>query len=539
MKKAWLGILVGTWCGLSLGVGAQEPVTIPWSDIKQWHRESIERELKERQSPDPVTEPVISMDRALYHIQAGIEHALGTVVLTGRLVEGPRVPIDLFPGHLALDGPPTVDGGILLRVDDRIALMPEGTNTFQVELGFLLPVEEDLTSSRLSWTVPPALVNELTIELPDGYALIDVDGAQDREGIFRFAPRGELTVRYQDERQVEVGAEVEAFTVFDFPDEALRMTLYLKSTAATKSSVELLVSAEMRLLASSVKSSWISRTEPGHYRLDLPAGSAGVHHLMFEQGLEGNAADTQIMLPGVADREPGGYFAISHPEDLQVQCAAEGLQQDVPMTRLSRALLQASEVTSGIQHVPGNTALQVQVQRYQPVSTPDVIVETMQFFSVFDESGSSLNVLRVEVPATSSRLTWGAVPGADIWSLTVNSVNKTVYQGDDGAWILPVEQGVPNHIELGYLVRGEPLGLHGQVRAVLPETGLPARVLQVGLALPERVQLLALDGPVHPAPSESFPAPDGTDGQTYFFSRSFFGGGQVELAAAYKEPAQP
>jgi hypothetical protein len=188
--------------------------------------------------------------------------------------------------------------------------------------------------------------------------------------------------------------------------------------------------------------------------------------------------------------------------------------------------------------VPDDGSIVLEVQPFESVSTPPVVLDALSLFVSHDENGTALSVLRATLPgAIGPRFRVQPVEGARIWSLKVNGRNREVYAEEGGAWVLPLAGGTDSEVELAYVTQGEKLGLHGRLDMVLPKTDLPARRVQVGIGLPGRVQLLSLEGPVSPVPPGEAPGvPDDFAGKPHFFSRSFYGGEGMALAASYKEP---
>lgn len=60
----------------------------------------------------------------------------------------------------------------------------------------------------------------------------------------------------------------------------------------------------------------------------------------------------------------------------------------------------------------------------------------------------------------------------------------------------------------------------------------------MSITLPRRIELLSLDGPISPLyDMEGFKLPKGFEGKHYLFQRAFYDGSAMDLAIAYKEPA--
>jgi hypothetical protein len=167
-----------------------------------------------------------------------------------------------------------------------------------------------------------------------------------------------------------------------------------------------------------------------------------------------------------------------------------------------------------------------------------VVLDSQDFFTSFDENGSILSVMVMDVPASAGpHLRIAEIPDVEVWSLTVNGTPRNVYR-DTGSWIIPLENEGSSRVQLALLRQAGKLGLQGHLETFLPSTGLPSRTLRVGMALPPRVQLLALDGPVSPASGEAWVVPADFIGNPHFFSRAFYKGEGMKLAVSYKEPVK-
>lgn len=173
------------------------------------------------------------------------------------------------------------------------------------------------------------------------------------------------------------------------------------------------------------------------------------------------------------------------------------------------------------------------------VDASPVVLDTQDFFISFDENGSMLAVIVMNVPAAAGpHLKLHVIPDVDIWSLTVNDRPRKVYRQADH-WIIPVAEDGVSRVRLALLRKSGKLGLQGSLETHLPATGLPSRTLRVGIALPPRVQLLSLEGAVSPAGHADWQTPADFVGKPYFFSRSFYEGDGMKLTVSYKEPVKP
>jgi hypothetical protein len=126
----------------------------------------------------------------------------------------------------------------------------------------------------------------------------------------------------------------------------------------------------------------------------------------------------------------------------------------------------------------------------------------------------------------------------------VNGQKTSIYadrndgSGNTGAerWIIPLARGKVSHVELAFIRQDQKPGLQGKFETRLPATGLPSNSVRIGIALPERLQLLSLEGPVSPAPENHWKKPGGFIGRPYYFSRAFYAGDGLKMMLSYKEP---
>ncbi len=374
------------------GLYAEGMASVPWSEFKQFYRESIEREIMETRSGKDTAEPPFTCHLAAgdYQLQIGRDRVEGTARIAGRVLAGKPVPVPLFGRDIVISGIGGTTGGTLLSGRDEaggIQFLPDGgTNAFEVLLSFFVPVQEDDRSRLLTFSIPTALQNALTVKLTDDLQLIEMPGIADAAGVYHFAAARNLGVRFA-----------------------------AKSVAST------------------------------------------------------NALDV------------GGL-----------------------------AVVEASPV----------------------------VLDVQDFFTSFDENGSVLSVLVMEVPAAAGpHLRINAIPDVEIWSLTVNARPRKVYMAGD-TWIIPIAEDGMSRVQLALLRKSGKLGLQGSLEASLPATGLPSRTLRVGIALPPRVQLLSLEGPVSPATQTDIEPPDDFVGKPYFFTRSFYKGEGMKLSVVYKETVE-
>jgi len=524
---------------------AGEEVPVPWTEFKRLYRESIEREVMQKQArPPEKKEPMAyTIEEAEYSLEVGEETVRGEALVTGRIIGGDPAPIPLFGGNIVVAGIKQVAGGSLLSgCDNRGSLLflPDGRKEeFQVLLSFLVQPREDSTSRFISFAVPAALRNSLRLELPADTELLEQPGIADGEGVYHFSARESLEVRFVDKKGVAAAGlvDIDTFSRVRLQGKRSMITTAFAPAQPLPDSFIVQVQADAQYISSSLKSSWIGRQPDGSYEISIPAEESCAFSMQFavDETVEGGFA---FMLPGIGDNSGReGNFVVEEPDDSQVAMAGKGMVEGIPVARLSAALAGAAGSSRSYAHIAPGEEIRLSVTRFKAVSTAPIVLESQYFFASFEENGNVLSVLSLDVPPEiGPRLQLKSVPDSEIWSLTVNGKKRKVYTNDDNTWIIPLEDGEVSRVQLALLYKGEKLGLHGRLATALPETGLPSRNVRVGIALPERVQLLSLEGPVSPAPGESWETPDEFVGKPHFFSRSFYKGQGMELAVSYKEP---
>lgn len=178
-------------------------------------------------------------------------------------------------------------------------------------------------------------------------------------------------------------------------------------------------------------------------------------------------------------------------------------------------------------------------KEYRAVRTPATVLESVYCYTSFEESGNSLSVLVLKIPPEAGeRFRIKSIPDASIWRCTVNGKRVRVYTtGEkDPWWVLPLEKGTVATVKLSFLRKGEKLGLHGKLEAVLPEIDFPAGQVNLAIGLPERVELVSYEGPLAPSGSFKARAPKEFIGSPSYFSRAFYKGEGLKLAVSYREP---
>lgn len=526
---------------------AEEGVVIPWEEFKSLYRESIEREITNKLA-QPVPAPqVYSIDEARYRVELDRAGARVEALISGRVLSGTPQPIPLFGKDSVVTVVEQATGGSVTSCEDgRMAFLPEATQTgFQVVVQFLVEAKDDNGARAVKLDIPPALQNALELTTAADMSVIEAPGILDAQGARHFAACSNLTIRYADTKQVEAATAVEMAHVIEL-DSVSRITLqgdrlfiasYFLPTRALPDTLVLTAPRGAKYISSSLRPSSLSRLENDRYELRVPSDPKGIFSIEFvlENVNEGSFSLTLPTIEGNNGRQ--GRFVVEEPEDGQVTVTAEELVSQIPVERLGEALVPAIATSRYFMSIPPNGTITLTPRRFEQVATPTTVLASQQFFASFDENGTVLSVLVMAVPPeVGPRLKLKAVPGAEIWSLKVNKAGKKVYAGEEGAWMIPLDSGQTSLVELAFLQQGPKLGLQGRLEAVMPETGLPSQEVLVGVALPPRVDLLSVEGPVSPGKGQQCELPAEFVGKPYWFGRSFHKGEGLTLAISYKEP---
>lgn len=379
---------------------AGDNISVPLAEFKTLYEEHIEKQiqtkLKEQLQTTNKEEPfVYTIAEASYSMTLHSTYCNGSVTLTGTIISGKPEPFKLFGEELVIKNIDTISGGVLMfsKKDSGIAFYPTGTKDFSIGLSVNVPVQEDNRSRFVTFSIPRAVKNELTIDAPEELMIVEAPGVNNKAGVYNFSSKTDLSIRYG------------------------------RKNADAKTAAE------------------------------------------KEQTL---------------------------------------------------------------------------AKQFETLRTPPIVLDTVSLFTSFEENGNVLSVLKMDIPPEAgSFLTLQAVPDSEIWSLKIDGKKMKIYgktENGQSQWIIPLVQGKMSHVELATIRQASKLGLYGKLETELPGIGLPARKLYVALALPERVELMSVEGPVSPAAGVDIDPPREFVGKAYHFSRSFHKGESIHIALSYKEP---
>lgn len=453
----------------------------------------------------------------------------------------------------------SLKGSRIRRLDDvsyEIALPPKTRDGFSFQ--FTLPESE---KGVFSFTLPEIAGNagnegNFVVGVSDGMKM-EVSGnglvsnipvsklaeglryAAGREQYYMRAPSGgELTVSARRFAVGSVPIEIDSFTRFDFRGNRVFGTTVFSPVRPALSAFILDLPGKSRFVSSSLENSWIKKLDETSYEILLPPKTTAGFSVRFMVEDTDSSGNYSMNLPSIrTNNGKEGIFAIAEPDDLRVEVSGKGLVSRIPVSKLAKKFADAAGEEQFYMSLPAGESLEVTARRYETVEAPQVVLDSVYFFTSFEENGGVMSILRMTVPnGAGRRLAVEPLPGAEIWSVMVNGEKRNAYADEAGNWIIPLAKNKSSEVEFSFLRKNEKLGLHGKIVAELPKTWLPARNVHVGVAMPARVQLLSLEGPANPANGEKWEMPASFIGQRYFFSRSFYKGEGMKLSIYYKEP---
>ena len=547
MKKIILLLLI-VFAGGSLCNA--ESVSVPWEEFKALYKESITRQIQKdlKKEKEPMRYSIASAD---YKIALDKQKARGEVIITGRLISGEADLIPLFGNELVIEDLTMVSGGSLLcsrEQDNKIYFLPDGNKEFQISFAFSTAVKEDKSSQFISMAVPQALQNSLSLTLAPEISLVDAPGIKNADSTYHFSSRTALTIKFTDRAAVAAVPvlEIDALSVFRLQGSQAIINTIFAPVQPVATGFNLQIPVNTTFVSSTLKSSWINRQDKHSFRINLPGGSTDKFSIQLALDESQTAGNYGFVLPEIKENTGSqGNFIVEQPDGGQISLGRPKLLSRVPVARLNSQLRGAAGRHRFFIKIAPQEKISLSVKRFKTVSTASVVLDSISFFTSFDDNGSVLSVLIMDIPPEAGpRLSMQAIPGAKIWSLTVNGQKYNVYTerndaaGKAGAetWIIPLARGEFSHVELAFIRQDQKPGLQGKFETELPASGLPSTSVRIGIALPERLQLLSLDGPVSPAAENHWKKPKEFIGTPYYFTRAFYTGDGLKMVLSYKEP---
>jgi hypothetical protein len=533
----WISLWVGL-AGMG-GIAGGETVTVPWSEFSELYRQRIEEEVR-KQTPPAEPRHLYAMQGVLLDLEVRDNYLIGTMACEGKVIEGdPRVP--LLGPSVMVEKVSALEGGELLLVDGKTILIPSGDLPFRVTLEILVPLEDSGTLLSTEFALPQAIQRTLRLQLPENLRLIEHPGLRDHNGVFHL-PSDQpffLKIARTPDAGENRSVELDALTRIALHGKRLVCTTFYHPVRTLHRTVEVALPPDAKWKASSLPPVQVQQEDGTTYRIGVSPGDPTPFHIQYT--LETSPADSGFLLelPMVSGNEGEDRFlVIDQPESGQIEIVPG--KDEFPLHRVAipRSFLASTPVGASCILVPRGKSVPLQITRFTTVDTPPAVLDAIRFFTSFEENGGRLSQLWMDVPAAvGPRMFIERISEADIWSLTVNGEPRQVRTGADGNWVVALDPEGPSKVELAYLTKAEALGLHGRIEARMPGVGLPAKRVTLGIGLPDRVELLSIDGPVTPVARPSSGPPEAFAGTPYYFSRSYYEGKGLQLSAYFKEPA--
>ncbi|NJN45431.1 MAG: hypothetical protein HC808_01880 [Candidatus Competibacteraceae bacterium] len=425
-----------------------------------------------------------------------------------------------------------IEGGFLFSDAQGYHLYLTQSGPFYLDCEILLPQREDLRSPFVAFQIPASVQNSLSLEHSPDWRILEAPGQQLNDGPYFFSPQQQVLVRFAPADSI-LGQPplVDSFTHLELLDDSYRATVFLVPRRKQSQPLQIRFPGA-RWLNASVQRSWISVTDDETV-ITLPPDWQQPLSLDYE--LPVDAATLQ--LPKIADNlGQEGVFQIIVPSSARLSLSGNGLQQGLDSQRLPSALRQYAEINSLYARIPSAHTVQLAVERFATVAEPAIVLDTVYQYTSVADNGTLLSVLRLQVPPLPDRrLLLNAVADAEIWSLTVNGEPHSIYAQHDNRWIVPLAEG-NSLVELAYWRKTTRLVLQGRLELPMPALGLAAQSYHLALGLPERVELVALEGDLEPGDGKQWPSVSPFSGRPHYFTQPFYRGEALPVAIHYREP---
>jgi hypothetical protein len=515
---------------------------LSWDKFKNFYQEHLKNILDKDKAQKP--EELTCINQAEYSVKIKGNFAEVDVLLKGSMLSGQARRLKLFDNQVTVAQVGKRTRAEIFSDSKGIFLRPlvnDKERDFELALRLLIPVGEDKESCFAGFNIPLSLSNMLKVTLPANCELYTPPGIPGDNGVYFLRSAPELRIRFEKKSAIAAVPEIDMFSSFELRRERLLMNVVLKPRTPLSRSFTLKLPAGARLLSTDLKKPWL-KAGKDELTIQLPPGSQFPMELNFL--LESGKPDAlKLRLPrivGNTGRE--GDFNFHEPYNAELDISGDALVKNIPVGRLREEFGRKAIAGDLYMNMPVDNPLSVTIRRFGQVVVPDTVLDSISFFTAFEENGNALSVLSFELPAGKRRhLFLKQIPDADIWYLKINGNPAKVFSNDSGNWVISLPQDTKANIELAYLRRSSKLGLAGKAEAVMPSTGLKARKLYYGIALPERLDLITTEGAVSPMPaaqSKGLAVPKEFAGHRYYFYRAFYKGDEIKLSFSYREPAK-
>lgn len=523
----------------------EETVSVPWPEFRALFEQNLERKFEARQ-PKPPLAQVHTLDSAVYRLAFKDGHVQGRFILAGRVLEGGPEAIPLFQTALVIDTILNVSGGHLLcrpETSPAIVFYPAGPGPFTIEATFLAPLVEDHRQGTVSFAIPKALNNIVHLGAEDLPRLLSRPGIQASDGGFRFAACDNLTLKVAkaDAAREKAAPKVDLFSTLRWESGTLLLETFFWPRQPLPVTCEVRTPRGFSLVSTSLATADLHQVDETRLQVHAPSGAALPFSIIQARRQPDNALFEAFVLPFIPGNSGSqGNLVLEQPHHHHIRVAQPADPARLPLAATAEEVQAVLGPTGYFLRLDPETPLTLAMRRFREISVPPIVLDTVAFYTAVEENGNQLSTLVLDVPADAgSRLAVKAAEEARIWRLLVNGTPRNVFSQEDGTWMIPLDSGQASHVELAVLTQGDKLGLQGRLSARIPATGLPCQRLVVGIALPERVDLLSVEGAVSPAVNDPLDPPASfLVGRPYYFTRAFYKGESLSLAVAYKEPVK-
>jgi len=514
-------------------IAAVPRVSLPWSEFKQLYTEHLQREWNEAKVKE---EPFLyTFDNATYRLQLGGNGAQGNLRLSGQLLQGKPRPVKLFDTDLTITQVNAIEGGFLSSDTQGYHLHLTQSGAFYLDCEILLPQREDSRSPYVAFQIPAAVKNSLSLEPAPEWRVLEAPGRQLDDGPYFFSPQPQMVVRFAPNDSV-LGQPplVDSFTHLELLDNSYRATVYLVPRRKLSQPLQMRFPGA-RWLNASVQHAWITLAGKTQDNLVITLPPDWQQPLTLDYELP--VAAKTLQLPAITNNlGQEGAFQITVPSSARLSLSGNGLQQGLDSQRLPSALRQYAGVRGLYARIPSVQPVQLAVERFDTVAEPAMVLDAVYQYTTVADNGTLLSVLRLQVPPLlERRLMLNAVADAEIWSLTVNGEPRSIYGQHDNRWIVPLAEG-SSLVELAYWRKTPRLTLQGRLELPMPALGVAAQSYHLALGLPERVELVALEGDLEPGDGKKWPTVSPFSGRPYYFTQPFYRGEALPVAIHYREP---
>jgi len=335
--------------------------------------------------------------------------------------------------------------------EQGIFFWPDKEKSFHINISFLLPVQEDSRSRYIRFSPPKALKNTLALKVPPGFRLLDQPGIKSDTGIYHFGFKDSVKIRFSDKKALTAAkvVEIDALSRIRIQGRQAIVSAVFYPVQSISEPFSLELPDEALYISSSLKKSWITKSARNTFQIKLPTGSKETFTLAFAYNESASPGRFSVSLPVIKDNNGNqGIFTLEQPEDGQINLTGETPAVQIPAAALNKKLFQTHKDNPRFLKIAAGEKIGLQIRKYQTVRTPSIVLDSISFYSSFEENGSILNLLIMDVPPeTGMRLSLKSIPEAEIWHLKVNQRKAKIY-GDQGnspdsqqrdRWIVPLE----------------------------------------------------------------------------------------------------